>query len=160
MKFWNLYFYTKPTQPITSGSMCTSCKTTSGASLSPLKELFKLCFLPCPQTSVTQSKVKWQVTRRETTGLAKTVIRIFLDDGMEMAEWIFWPTQSLVLTGLPISTSTGHRACFQPDVQGLPSVLSPSWKHTLSIQALAKCWEVDQFLGELPSYYDLQELEN
>lgn len=97
--------------------------------------------------------------QRETTGLAKTVIQIFLDDGMEITERIFWPAQCLLLTGLPISTSTSHRVCFQPDVQSLPSVLSPSWKHNLSIWAVAKCWEVDQFLGELPSYYDLQEPE-
>lgn len=48
MKFWNLYFSTKPTQPITSGSICTSCKTTSGASLSPLRELFQALFSTMP----------------------------------------------------------------------------------------------------------------
>ena len=144
MKFWNLYFYTKPSQPITSGSMCTSCKT---ASLPPLK-----LFSTMPPNL--RDSEQAQMTGHQT------VIQIFLDDGMEITEWIFWPAQYLLLTGLPISTSTSHRVCFQLDVQGLPSVLSPSWKHNLSIWAVAKCWEVDQFLGELPSYYDLQEPEN
>lgn len=59
------------------------------ASLSPLRELFQALFSTMPPNLHDSEQGQMTGHQKETTGLVKTVIRIFLDDGMEIIEWIF-----------------------------------------------------------------------
>lgn len=66
LKFWNPYFYTKPTQPITSGQICTlHQKNIWSFTLSSQGTLSSSVFCHAPNLCDSESKVKWLVTKTE-----------------------------------------------------------------------------------------------